>query len=90
MGNFRVKVQDHTNLNRTLLQFCIYCLIMCDNRDIYPTIETALIFSDASDSKNRSIYGIVGKDSWSNKERNNLHWQVMGTLNDELNYPYNI
>ena len=51
MGNFRVKVQDHTNLNRTMLQFCIYCLIMCDNRDIYPTIETALMFSDTNDSK---------------------------------------
>lgn len=24
---------------------------MCDNRDVYPTIETALIFSDASDLK---------------------------------------
>ena len=24
---------------------------MCDNRDIYPTIETALIFSDTNDSK---------------------------------------
>lgn len=46
-----VKMQDHNNKERTLFQFCIYCLIMCDNRDIYPTVETALIFSDTTDLK---------------------------------------
>lgn len=45
----KVKLQDHSNQDRTLLQFCIYCLIACDNRDIFPTIQTALVFSSCSD-----------------------------------------
>jgi len=48
-SNSKVKFSDDTNGDRTMFQLFIYCLIKCNNREIYPTILVASIFNNAGD-----------------------------------------